>query len=149
MGLRWSRNCRWIMLVNWFQAEATLQYYEEYLVAYVDQGIADFYRSLIPKSHYVCGQRWPAHITVIREGMIPPNKSRFWGRYDRKKVKIQYSPITQMKSDYYWLNVVSKDLEKIYAELGMEFRIYDEHKPPEGFRKFFHITIGNTKYRKI
>mgnify|MGYP003432516890 FL=1 len=129
----------------WHKTTGIVRYYEHYVVAYVDQGIVDFYRSLIPKSKYVTRQRYSAHVTIVREEKdFPPNKQSFWNKHEGETIQLEYNSVVRNSQAYYWLDVVSKDIEMIREELGLENRVYDL-EPPVGYAKLFHITLGNTK----
>jgi hypothetical protein len=114
------------------------------LIVEVDQGISDFYRRLIPKARYVKPQMYSAHISVVRRE-TPPNLE-FWGKYDGEEIEFWYDTDIKWGKVYYWLNTFSERLEFIRTELGLP--VSSEYtRPPEGFIKCFHCTIGNTKER--
>ena len=113
------------------------------LIVLIDQNIIDYYRSLFPK--YIekpSRQKYPAHISVVRKEI--PKNIDLWEKYEGKEIEFFYSPIIQQNNIYYWLNVFSVPLEEIRLELGL---VVDSlfFQPPNGFKKTFHITIGNTK----
>jgi len=110
----------------------------------IDQGLADFYRCLIPKYMPCNRPRWAAHVTVVREEKEEPVHREFWGRYEGEEVPFLYSPIIQTGKVYYWLNVFCTRLEDIRIELGLPC-VSQYTLPPEGFRKCFHCTIANQK----
>lgn len=114
------------------------------LVLRVDQGISDFYRSLIPKWLNAQGQRWPAHVTVVRKDKEYPPDMRTWNRYQGEHVSFLYSPTIHQGKVYWWLNVFCVRLEEIRRELGLPVRS-EYTLPPEGFTKCFHTTIANMK----
>lgn len=105
------------------------------LVLNVDQQIADFYRSLIPKWFDVNPQKYPAHVSIVRRE-IPLNMD-FWQKYEGQEVEFQYSPRIMEDETYYWLDVQSERLQEIREELGLK------RFPP--WRNLYHITIGNKK----
>ena len=107
-----------------------------------DQGISDFYRTLIPKYYYVAPQMYPAHISVVRKEV--PYKKQLWGAHAGEKIEFFYSPIIQHGEVYWWLNVFCKRLEEIRTELGLPVSS-PYTRPPDGFSKCLHLTIGNTK----
>ena len=112
----------------------------------VDQGLANYYRSLIPKTERVIKPRWDAHITVVRPEYEIPPKIRYWGDYEGLKVEFPYDPYLLNGNGYYWINVWSLRLEAIRTELGLEnFSRYP--MLPKGYSKTFHITVG--KYEEI
>lgn len=129
-----------------YKSEGMLRYYSPpyKLIVEVDQEIGRLYRSLIPKYMSVNLPMYPTHITVVRSEKETPVILEPWGRYDGEKIEYYYDPEVKIGTVYYWLNVFCRRLEEIRAELGMSVdSIYT--KPPEGFLKCFHITIGNSK----
>ena len=114
------------------------------LVMEVDQGIADYYRSLIPKWLPNNRPRWAAHVTVVREEKEEPVNWEAWGRYEGEEVPFLYCPIVESGKIYYWLNIFCVRLEEIRRELGLPY-VSRYTLPPEGFRKCFHCTIANCK----
>jgi hypothetical protein len=114
------------------------------LVVEIDKGIADFYRSLIPKWKEVQPQQFPPHITVVRTGKEMPVNREHWAKYEGEEITFFYSSVVHEGSVYYWLNVFSVRLEEIRRELGLP--VHSEYTlPPEGFVKCFHATLGNKK----
>jgi hypothetical protein len=114
------------------------------LTVQVDQGISDFYRSLIPKYYDWQQQKYPAHITVVRIHKEVPKNLEHWGKYNNKKIKFAYSGMIHDGTVYWWLNAFSTELEDIRLELGLPVRS-EYTLPPEGFTKCFHITLSNKK----
>lgn len=130
-----------------FESEGFLKYSfeEEYgykLIVEVDQGVSDFYRSLIPKWVETNRQKYPAHISVVRNEV--PLILDNWGKYQGKAVQFTYSNYICNGTVYWWLNAFSSELEDIRLELGLE--ISSKYTlPPEGYLKCFHITLANMK----
>lgn len=114
------------------------------LVVQCDQGISDMYRSLIPKYYTVNRPRWPAHITVVRSYQETPTNLTAWGKYQGEQVEWFYEPHIRMGRQYFWLNTLCTRLEDIRVELGLPIRS-EYTQPPEGFKKYFHMTIANQK----
>lgn len=112
------------------------------LAVLIDPGISLFYRSLIPKYYNVKPQMHDPHISVVRYEN-PPNMD-FWGVYEGEMIKFLYDPIIQNDVTYWWLNVFCKRLEEIRLELGLPVSS-PFTRPPDGFDKVFHTTIGNCK----
>lgn len=112
------------------------------LVVEVDQAISDMYRSLIPKYYSVARPGYKAHITLVRVGKEVPKDLNCWGRYNYNKVDFLYSPYIHHDQRYFWLNVFCVRLEEVRAELGLP-TTSRYTVPPDGFKKAFHITIGN------
>ena len=87
-----------------FKSTGTLAYEPDYrLVVQVDPGLADYYRSMIPKSVPVQKPRWPAHITVVRSGKEDPYIEP-WGKYNGEEVEFTYEPDVRIDRTYCWLN---------------------------------------------
>lgn len=121
----------WCVMI--YNGKAKVKVYKTYIVAYVDNQLTEYYRSLIPKALYVNGQRYQAHITIIRADVEPvPDKASI---YDGKYINYQYDSTIFTCGTYYWLNAHSKDIEDIREDLGLPRIKYDT----------FHITIGNCK----
>ena len=101
----------------------------------VDQGIADFYYSLIPKSFRANRQFYPAHVSAVR--YEDPPKMEFWGKHENEMIEFFYSPIIFNDSTYFWIDIQSPMIETIRMELGLgAYR--------QG-RNEYHMTIGNIK----
>lgn len=113
------------------------------LVVEVDQGIADFYRSLIPKSKGVRRQKYPAHISVVRHEI--PLVLDKWSEYHGCEVEFVYDNEIKNGKVYYWLNTFSTKLEEIRTELGLPVSSEYTRPPSDEYVKCFHITIGNCK----
>lgn len=114
---------------------ASIRVYSRWAVAYIDQGIVDFYLSLIPKARYVTRQRWPAHLTVIRK-----DKEEFTiqiKKYDGCAVEVKYSTDIIYQEPYYFLNAWSDEIGKIRESVGMP-----AYREPYSS---YHITLGNVK----
>lgn len=127
-----------------FTSTGTLRYGKtvDYLVLDVDQGIVDYYRALMPKWIRTNRQMYPAHISVVRkENAI---NREFWGKYDGELIEFKYSNIVHSGTVYYWLNAWCDRLEAIRTELGLAVDS-PYTRPPDGFEKTFHVTLGNTK----
>lgn len=108
----------------------------------VDQGISDFYRSLIPKWIKTNSQMYPAHISVVRKEV--PVNLEFWGKHEGEEVEFVYSNEIHHGTVYWWLNAFSKRLEEVRIELGLP--VSSQYtRPPDSWIKCFHITIGNMK----
>jgi hypothetical protein len=129
-----------------FQSVAVLRYsivdvgYR--LVAEADQGLSDFYRSLIPRYKGVRRQRYGAHISVVRHE-IPLNLDA-WGKHDGEEIEFWYDNEIKWGKVYYWLNCFSKKLEEVRTELGLP--VSSEYtRPPDSWVKCFHLTLGNVK----
>jgi hypothetical protein len=110
----------------------------------VDQELSNYYRSLIPKWVDVSRPRWPAHITIVRPEKETPIHLDSWGKYEGEELDFLYAPEVQQGKIYFWLNAFCQKLENIRLELGLPVRS-EYTLPPEGFKKCFHITIGNCK----
>jgi hypothetical protein len=133
------------MNTKFFESTGTLQYSKDWrLVLRVEQDLADYYRSLIPKWLPSQRPRWPAHVTVVRQEKETPANKEHWWKYNGHTLKFIYSPYIHHDKIYFWLNVWCKKLEEIRSELGLPFHSQFT-LPPAGFKKNFHCTIANTK----
>ena len=113
------------------------------LIVEVDQGLADYYRALIPKYKEVNRQRYGAHISVVRKE-VPPNLEK-WGEYEGEEIEFWYDNTIHNGQVYWWLNCFSKRLEEVRTELGLPVSsLYT--RPPDSFVKCFHLTLGNVKH---
>jgi hypothetical protein len=113
-------------------------------IAIIDQGISDFYRSLIPKYYNAKPQKYKSHITIVRNGKEYPLNMNCWGKYDGCTIKFLYDPEIKTDGKYFWLDAQSEDIGKIRQELGLPF--YRDDRYFGGvMRKEYHITIANTK----
>lgn len=108
----------------------------------VDPGIVEYYRALVPKYVGLNGTRYPAHISVVRRET--PKNPEFWGKYEGEEVKFAYSNAVHNGKIYFWLNAFSERLEEIRLELGLPVST-EYTRPPDGYTKCFHITLGNLK----
>lgn len=111
------------------------------LIVEIDSEIVKYYRSLVPKYIKLNQQRYAPHISVVRK-KIPPIMS-LWGKHEGRIINFQYENIIYNNDTYYWLNVISPDLESIREELGLS-PVSETTRSPDGIHKF-HTTIGNTK----
>lgn len=130
-----------------YQAKGKLHYSNSHgykLVVECEQDIADMYRALVPKYYYLQRQRYPAHITVVRSYKEVPLNMEPWGKYDGEVIEYYYESFIRIGTAYMWLNVLCNRLEEIRYELGLPIRS-EYTQPPEGFSKYFHMTIGNIK----
>ena len=125
-----------------YKSTGPLLYEGSKLIVAVDPHVALFYRSLIPKYYGVTGQRYSPHISVVRKE-TPPNMDA-WKKYEGLPVDFYYDPIIDNDDRYWWLNVYSTRLEEIREELGLP-NVNMYLTPPDGFKKVFHMTLGNTK----
>lgn len=101
----------------------------------VDQGIADFYFSLIPKWVRAWPQRHGAHVSVVRRE-VPPNMDA-WGRHEGERVEFEYEDEVSNDETYLWLDVRCPRVAEVRAELGLS--------PLPPWRNGYHLTIGNVK----
>lgn len=113
-------------------------------IAIIDQGISDFYRSLIPKHYCVQPQAYRAHITIVRIKKEVPLKLEAWEKHEGRKIRFSYDPVIQMDDRYFWLNTYSEEIGDIREELGLP-RYRDDTWFGGKRHTSYHITIGNTK----
>lgn len=132
-----------------FTASGTIHYDDtdgHRVILQVNQDLADYYRTLIPKYERVFKPRWLAHITVVRPEIDIPPKISYWGDYEGEPVEFLYDPYPLNGNGYFWLNAWSKRLEVIRSELGL-VNSSKYALRPTGYDKTFHTTIG--KYYEV
>lgn len=112
------------------------------LIVEVDPGIASLCKALLPKSVILNPTRYSPHISVIRKEI--PVLLEHWGKYEGQMAEFEYTNFVYSSKIYWWINVFSKQLENIRLELGLPVSS-PYTRPPEGYEKCFHSTIGNTK----
>jgi|SRR5208282_548710 len=129
---------------EWWHTQGILQYSDNplKLILQIDSGLADFYRSTIPKYLHVKPPMFEPHISVIRNPSTPLNMKK-WGKYQGKLMDFCYDTYIHNDELYYWLNVKSPDLEDVRKELGMQ--PYGDVTPSPDGQHLFHITLGNLK----
>ena len=82
----------------------------------IDDELAKYYRSLIPKYYTIKPQRYQTHITVVRGEEIP-NKTP-WGLFENKEIEFIYSNVRNGKV-YWWLDAYSDFLINLRLGLGL------------------------------
>jgi len=107
------------------------------LAVEVDEGLAEYYRSFIPKSISYNVPMHSPHITVVRGGHETPKNVDKWGLHEGEEIVFQYDPYIHVGETYIWLAVDCKRLEEIRDELGLD-GCFDKVK-------WFHVTIANMK----
>jgi hypothetical protein len=117
------------------------------LTVEIDEELANYYRSLIPKYFPYLKPRWPSHITVVRTEKETPVNREHWGKYHGQEIEFQYDPIIRSGKMYYWLNIWCVELENIREELGLPV-VSMFTLPPAGYTKCFHCTIANMKFEE-
>jgi 2'-5' RNA ligase len=135
------------MSINLFQSQGILRYetasYGPKLTLEIDKEIAYYYSSLIPKYYTFQSQMYAPHITIVRKEN--PTNLEFWGKYEGEIITFSYTNTIYKGTVYWWLDAFSVRLEDIREELGLD--ITERYsKPPKGFKKCFHITLGNDKH---
>lgn len=110
------------------------------LIVEVDKEISRYYRSFIPKSIRFNKQKYDPHISVVRNENIDEKN---WRKYSGCYAEFSYSNYIYCDETYWWLEVSSKFLEEVRAELGLPL-ISDITMSPSKTHRF-HITICNMK----
>lgn len=125
--------------------KGTLRYSSDFkLVIVVDPGIAEIARALIPPHFQAQPTRWPAHITGVRNEVIPVyGVNNFWGKYEGEEVDFLYSTKIHHDETYFWYEVACGRLQEIRAELGLPCSS-QWTRPPNNV-EMLHITVANRK----
>lgn len=115
-----------------------LRFNDEKVWVDVDPELVRLVRHFIPVSRRPNPQRYPAHITVVRnEGFcLPPT-------FKEKDVWFTYDPNVVEDEVYWWLRAWCLDLTSLRLSLGLPVSS-EWSRPPNG-EDCFHITVGNTK----
>lgn len=119
-----------------FSGKGRLRYYTNYVVLEIDQGIVNYYYSLIPKYEYAQRQANKAHITVVRLGKEFPSRE-FWGYRKGDILSFSYNPYIHYEHPYFFIKAYSDEIGKVREKLGLSF-----YRKPWAY---FHISIGNKK----
>lgn len=129
-----------------FEIQGTVRYYHNWVMAWLDDELAQYYRTLLPKAWGVCPPMRPAHVSIIRLFEEVPSR-KAWSKYEGWIIKIDYRPGIQSDGTYYWLNCWSGEIAKIRHSLGLSsFRNTNPQYPTYDC---YHITIGNTKNARL
>lgn len=113
-----------------------------WVTAYIDQELADYYLSLIPKYYRVKKPRWEAHVTVVRPEDEPKNVRENWGKHNNEIVEFIYDPTLQEERGIWWFNLWCKIMEQIRLELDLSIKSRITRPPWPGYNKCFHCTVG-------
>ena len=126
-----------------FKSVGKLVYSPRRCVVEIDDGIARFYRALIPKSQKWLKPMYDPPITVVRTGIESVDES-LWGYMDGSNIDFKYDPYIWIGRKYIWLDAFSKELEEVRENLGLP----KQRMPhPLGMdHSCFHITIANMKF---
>ncbi len=130
-----------------FVGQGKIEYHNDPLkiIVSVDQEMVNYYRQLIPKYKRVYKQRYPGHISVVRNER--PENYRVWYKHSSRLIEFQYNNVIYNDEVYYWLEVVCPQLEDIRAELGLPNTSQWTKSPTGGHS--FHITLGNVKHENF
>lgn len=114
------------------------------LVLEVDPEIVRYYRALVPKHFHLARQKYPPHISVVRE-YLPVGRAidATWGFYEGMEVPYVYGNQIEIDTQYAWLRVWSYRLRQLRGDLGFEDSTWYT-RPPDG-EDCEHITLGNRK----
>lgn len=82
----------------------------------------------------VKGSRWGPHISVVSGER--PKDIKLWKSLPNKKCWFNYSVVQKTDGHFIWLDVQSKDLEKIRKDLGLSEKPYFS----------FHLTLGRFRH---
>lgn len=112
------------------------------IIVEVDDEIAKYYRTLVPKYCQIQKPLYTSHISVLRNEV--PNNFLVWNKYHDSEIIFEYDNYIHHYGLYYWINVSSSILEKIRVELGLESTSEFTRSPDNGSN--FHMTIANIKH---
>ena len=122
-----------------FRSKAKLAYYPSWwLIAYADDELCKYYRSLINREHRSIKLNPPrhgAHITIIAGKYEEPANKEPWGRYQDEVIEFQYEPEVKTNGEYFWLTVSCPRFEQIRTELELNPTIPIP----------WHLTVGNLR----
>jgi hypothetical protein len=109
----------------------------------VEEDIAAFYRSLIPKYEYARAQKYDAHITVVRFLIDEIRNIPAWEKHAGEVIKFHYEPIIHKERAYFYIDVSCERIGDIREELGLpRFRMNELGAS----RGKYHFTIANRKH---
>lgn len=111
------------------------------LTLVIDPGVAEFYRSMVPKHEECRPGRYAPHVTVVRNEV--PGNMKKWGLYEGLEVELEYDSLVWYDGTYWWLDCYSEFLENVRMELGLP--MYSKYSCPPSGKFCFHMTIGNSK----
>ena len=121
---------------------------DNWVFVYVDDQLADYYYSLIPKYHKVVKSRRPAHVSVVRPEELPSNfplrELQNWKKHEGEVVPFVYHPEILVEKGFWWFNLWCKTMEDIRLELGLSIKSRITI-PPHGYSKCFHCTVATDK----
>lgn len=118
-----------------YSTTGTIQCFNNSITCWIEDGIKEYYRALLPKAWYVNSQRTKAHISIVRH-FEEPDKTK-WDSFDGKKLSIVYDTEIKTNGVYFWLDAFSYGITLIRRELKLPDYL--------GEFKNYHITIGNIK----
>ena len=122
-----------------FEIEGIIQYYENSVMAWVDNGLGQYYRSLLPKAWGVKPPKAKSHVSIVRV-FEKPDKSK-WGLYNGSTIRVVYYPSVHTDGVYFWLDCDSDEIGFIRRSLLLStFRNTESQ-----YDLCYHITIGNSK----
>ena len=116
---------------------ATLQYYVNWAIAYIDPEIGRYYRSVIPAYFNVQPQMHRTHITVVRKDKEIVQNWGAWNKYPGRQIVFYYEPTIMHDETYFWIPAWSDEIGDIREELGLP-------RVREGYTEY-HITLANIK----
>ena len=115
------------------------------VTCYIQQELANYYLSLIPKYYRVIRPRWPAHVTIVRPEDEPKNIDTY-DKYDGELIEFIYDPTLHEERGIWWFNLWCKEMEEIRLALNLSIKSRITRPPWPGYNKCFHCTIGNCLY---
>ena len=128
------------MLTYMYKLEARIQYFDNWVLAWLPDDLDKYYRSLLPKAWYVQPPMNKPHISIVRKFETPNRK--MWGKHDGETIIVDVEPSVQTDGLYFWLDCWSDEVG--YIRRLLELKTFREN---DGYSDYgcYHITIGNVK----
>lgn len=117
-----------------------------WIILNTDEELCRYYRWWIWRQYMVDlkNPSWGSHVSILRGAKPRADKIHFWKKYQREKIKFEYSPVVRQQVDtdgnlghFWFIDVWSERLNDIRDELGFKTVIDDK-------KIKYHLTIGRT-----
>ncbi len=117
-----------------------LHYHNTWIIAKMDNDIAEYYQWLIFKETLLKAQtpKEGAHVTVLAGKYEKPKVDGLWKKHEDVEIFFHYDSYLHFDGTYFWLTGESSFLSAVRTDLGLS---------PTPFHPF-HLTVGNLKHDK-